>query len=290
MTTKPQTLSSRSSPGPSIGLALGGGGARGISHIVVLEALDELGVKPDVIAGTSIGALLGAGYAAGLTGKEIREHTIGVFSNLSSLIARLWTARPRGSFGRRTLFPQFDPEDILEMVVPDHVRGEIEGQRIPLTLITTDYFGWREKALRDGPLRKGVAASMALPMLFSPVKYEDYLLIDGGASNPLPFDHVSQADIVVAVDVMGGPEPHETRDVPRPTAVMFGAMQILTQAVITEKLANHAPDILVRPDINQFKILDFLKSKAILEAAEPLKDGFKRQLEAAIEMAEEKAR
>ncbi len=290
MTASARTQSTGNSAKPSIGLALGGGGARGVSHIVVLEALDELGVKPDMISGTSIGALFGAGYATGMTGREIREHTIGIFSDLSSLVARLWTARPRNSFGRRTLFPQFDPEDILEIVVPNHIRGNIEDQPIPLTLIATDYFGWQEKPLRSGPLRKSVAASMALPMLFSPVRLEGDLLIDGGASNPLPFDHVAHMDIVVAVDVMGGPEPLEALDIPRPTEVMFGAMQILSHAVIAEKLENHEPDILARPQINQFKILDFMKSRAILEAAEPLKDGFKRQLEAAISRAGDEIR
>ena len=283
-----KTRSKPSSSAPTVGLALGGGGARGISHIVVLEALDELGVRPDVISGTSIGALLGAGYASGMSGKDIREHTIGVFSNLSSLVAKLWNVRPKNRFGRSTLFPQFDAEDVLNVVIPDSIAGNVENQGIPLILVSTDYFGWQEKPLRDGPLRKSIAASLALPMLFRPVEYGPDLLIDGGASNPLPFDHVSDMDIVIAVDVMGGPEPHESRKIPRPTAAMFGAMQILTQVVIAEKIANHAPDLLIRPDINQFKILDFLKSKEILEAAEPLKDDFKRQLEAVFERANAK--
>jgi len=270
---------------PTIGLALGGGGARGIAHIVALEAFDELGVKPDILAGTSIGALIGGGYASGMTGKEIREHTVGIFSNLGALIARLWNIRPKNRFGRSTLFPQFDPEDVLGADLPDRVAGNVEDQPIPLHLVTTDYFGWQEKVLATGPLRKGIAASMALPMLFRPVEYGNDILIDGGASNPLPFDHVSDTDIVVAIDVMGGPEPHEVHKVPRPTAAMFGAMQILTQVVIAEKLANRSPDILIRPAINQFKILDFLKSEAILEASEPQKDELKRQLEAALEKA-----
>ncbi|MBZ0216459.1 MAG: patatin-like phospholipase family protein [Fimbriimonadaceae bacterium] len=276
-------MSGASNPNPSIGLALGGGGARGISHIVVLEALDEMGLRPDAIAGTSIGALLGAGYAAGMTGKEIRDHTVDMFSNLGTLIARLWNASPKNRFGRRTLFPQFDAEDIVNMVMPDSVTGNIEDMNVALTLVTTDYFGWQEKPLKTGPLRTAVAASIAIPILFSPVEYDNEILIDGGASNPLPFDHVSAQDIVVAVDVMGGPEPHATNRIPGPTDAMFGAMQILTQAVIAEKLANRAPDILIRPNINQFKILDFLKTKAILQAAEPLKDRFKRQLEDAME-------
>src|SRR5579871_2636661 len=78
---------------PAIGLALGGGGARGLAHIVLLEAFDELGIRPSIIAGTSMGAIVGAAYAAGLTGREIRAHSILKLRKRSETMARLLRAR-----------------------------------------------------------------------------------------------------------------------------------------------------------------------------------------------------
>ena len=84
-----------SSGSPRIGLALGGGGARGLAHIPVLEALDELGLVPVVIAGTSIGAIAGACYAAGMSGRDIRDYAIARFHNRPDVFARLWQMRPK---------------------------------------------------------------------------------------------------------------------------------------------------------------------------------------------------
>src|ERR1043165_3764428 len=81
--------------GPRIGLALGGGAAHGFAHIPVLEAFDELGIRPAVIAGTSMGAIIGAGYASVMTGAEIRDYVLGVFHSRSEFLARLWKLRPR---------------------------------------------------------------------------------------------------------------------------------------------------------------------------------------------------
>ena len=97
----------------TIGLALGGGGARGIAHIHVLEAFDDLGIKPAVISGSSIGAIIGAGYAAGMSGAEIREYVIKTFSTGSQVLSTLWKLRSAGLgnlFDKEKLrFAEFDP-------------------------------------------------------------------------------------------------------------------------------------------------------------------------------------
>src|ERR1700704_3287320 len=90
---------------PSIALALGGGGARGLAHIPVLEAFDELGLRPKIIAGTSIGAIFAAAYASGLTGKQIRAHTQEVLRNRLDLVRDLYAARVRSTRRIWTMFP-----------------------------------------------------------------------------------------------------------------------------------------------------------------------------------------
>jgi NTE family protein len=269
-----------------IGLALGGGGARGMVHILVCEVFDELGIKPAAIAGTSIGAIIGAGYAAGFSGSEMREATIAFYAKRREVLARLWKARPlaftdllRG----RSVTPQFDARVILESFVPGFERlpETFEELEIPLKVIACDFYAWTEAVLAQGPLRPAIAASVSIPALFRPVTLDGRVLIDGGACNPLPFDHVTDCDLTVACDVAGGPLESPGRT-PGLLECIVGAAQISMQSVISEKLKWHQPDVLVRPDINGVFIMDFLKTQAILEMNLDFKDDLKRRLDHAI--------
>jgi NTE family protein len=266
-----------------IGLALGGGGARGMVHLLVCEAFDELGIKPSLIAGTSIGAIVGAGYAAGFTGKEMREASVAFFSKRREVLARLWKARPlaftdllRG----RSLTPQFDAPTILESFCPgfELLPESFEDLQIPLKIIACDFYAWCEVILETGALRPAIAASVAIPALFRPVNLDGRVLIDGGAANPLPFDLVAHCDISIACDVAGGPAETPGR-APGLLECVVGAAQISMQSVIREKLKWHQPDMLLRPEINGVFILDFLKTQAILEMNAEFKDDLKRRLD-----------
>src|SRR3979409_2361049 len=123
----------------SFALALGGGGARGLAHVVVLEALDEMGVRPTAVAGTSIGALIGSAYAAGMSGKEIRRFVIALAHNRADVIRRLFIARGGTGanlfnigFGSATLV---DAEKFCEQFLPVEVPDDFSGLKIPLTVI-----------------------------------------------------------------------------------------------------------------------------------------------------------
>ncbi len=274
----------------TIGLALGGGGARGIAHIVVLEAFDELGLKPARISGTSIGAIMGAAYAAGMSGQEIRDRAIGFYSQRRAVLAKLWQARPamftdliRGRF----LQTQFDPETVLESFVPGYetLPETFEDLKIPLKIIACDFYGWSETLLETGPLKPAIAASIAIPSVFKPMPIYGRMQIDGGAFNPLPYDHVSDCDLVVASDVAGGPVG-EPDHYPSLLEVVVGAAQVSMQAIMAEKMKWHQPDILVQPDTNGVFVLDFFKTEKILNINEGVKDDFKRRLELAMEAEE----
>jgi NTE family protein len=271
-----------------IGLALGGGGARGMVHILVCEVFDELGLRPAAIAGTSIGAIIGAGYAAGLSGREMRERACEFFAQRRAVLAKLWRARPVGFtdlLRGRSLTPQFDSRLILDLLVPgfDLLPETFAELKLPLKIIAADFYGWHEAILSEGPLKQAIAASIAIPAIFKPVLVDGRYLIDGGACNPLPFDHISGCAITVASDVAGGPVAQPDR-APGLLECIVGAAQISMQSVIREKLKWHQPDVLVRPEINGVFILDFMKTQAILDMNAPFKDDLKRRLEAAIEV------
>ena len=128
---------------PTFAVAFGGGGARGLAHIHAIEALDELGIRPVAIAGTSIGAIMGAGMAAGMTGKHIEDYARSILSRRAELIGRMWSARP-GSLtemvgGLRV--SQFNIERILHAFLPHQIPKHFEELGIPLQVTATDYFG-----------------------------------------------------------------------------------------------------------------------------------------------------
>ncbi len=275
--------------GPRIGLALGGGGARGMAHVPVIEAFGDLGIVPHAISGTSIGAIFGAGFASGLDGESLREISEATFRDRNAVLARLWKLRPRrlgDLFGNPGII-QFDAGKVLEQFVGAHIPETFADLRVPLAVVATDFYRCREVTLSSGPLHAAVAASMAIPALFKPVMVEGQVMVDGGLVNPLPFDALPEdIDIVVASDVVGSPIPRKGRAMPGATDAVFGATQILMQSITQEKLKSRQPDILVKPDIAGYRVLDFTKTDRILAAAEPMRETTKRRIDAAVEAFE----
>ena len=272
---------------PTVALALGGGGARGLGHIAALEALDELGVAPTAISGASMGAVIGAAYAAGMKGREIRAYAQGVLRNRVDVMAKLLKARV-GRFADLVLRGRGNPvlldgEICLDLFWPEAVPDFFEELSIPLQVVATDFYGGREVVLAKGALGPAVAGSMAIPGLIKPVEMEGRFLIDGGAVNPLPYDLLlDRADVVVAVDVTVGGRSRERR-LPTPFESMFGATQIMQRSITAEKIKVRPPDVLVRPAVEQFAVLDFHRIGQILRASEGTKDVLKRQLSARLE-------
>lgn len=287
---KPAARKPRGTPaGPRIGVALGGGGARGLAHIAALEAFDELGVTPAAIAGASMGAVIGAAYAAGLPAKALRAHVAALARAPGDAMARVMRARVGSLFsvfaGGLSNPMLLDAEALLDQFWPSGVPATFARLRIPLIVAATDFHERREVALTSGPLATAVAGSMAIPGLIRPVERDGRVLIDGGVTNPLPFDHLfGRADIVVALDVIG--EPATAKDaLPSSFEAMFGAAQIMQRALANRMIALKAPDLLFRPQIEAFRILDFFRAAQILEAGDALKEELKRTLAARLEAA-----
>ena len=267
---------------PTVAVALGSGGARGIAHVAALEAFDDMGIRPVAIAGTSMGAVIGAAYGAGMEAREIRSHILTVLRKRSNVVANLLRARV-GRFADLVLRGRgnpvlLDPEILLELFWPPGMPKAFEDLAIKTIVVATNYSERNEAVFQSGPLTAAVAGSMAIPGLFRPVESAGGLLIDGGAVNPLPYDHLfGLADIVIAVDVTFGGRSRARR-APAPVASMFGAAQIMQGAITAEKIKRRAPDVLVRPKVESFGLLDFFRSGQILRAAEPMKE----ELQAAI--------
>ena len=269
------------SPSPTLALALGGGGARGLAHIVVMEALDELGVRPVAIAGSSIGAALGAAYATGLSGKAIRRHVLALAHGRGETVARLFGARAvtlsnmiAAPFGNPMLL---DAQKLCAAFLPTAVPDDFAELKIPLIVPATDLYGRSEVMFSTGPLKPAVAASMAVPGLVRPVEHNGRVLVDGAAVDPLPFEHLrGRADVILAVDTTVG--PLAPRGMPDPWENLFATLQVMSHTIVREKLKRGAPDILIRPELSTFRLLDFFHASAILRAAEPVKAQMKERL------------
>ena len=266
---------------PTVAIALGGGGARGIAHVLALEALDEMGIRPAAIAGTSMGAVIGAAYAAGLEAQAIRAHVLHVLRNRSDVMSKLMRARV-GRFADLVLRGRgnpvlLDPEIFLELFWPAQMPEMFEDLTIKTTVVATNYSDRNEIVFRSGPLGPAVAGSMAIPGLFRPVESGNRVLIDGGAVNPLPYDLLfDDADIVVAIDVTFG--GRSRKRVPSPLESMLGAAQIMQGAITAQKTKRRSPDVLIRPRVEHFGLLDFFRAAQILRAAETTKEELKTAL------------
>jgi NTE family protein len=268
---------------PSFGLALGGGGARGLCHALMLEALDELGIRPALIAGTSIGALMGAAYASGMSGAEIQEYIRDLFQNRTQLVTRLFSQVNRR--GVSQLFKgsalPLSGERILKALLPETIPATFEELKIPFIAVTTDFFTQDQHAVSEGPLIPAIAASAALPGILKPIDI-GRILVDGGFVNPLPFDLLKdRVDVVAAIDVSAEPRQTDQR-LPALLETVIGSLHIALATIVREKLRSGAPDILIRPDVGQFRVLEFYKFEEIFAASRPAKDEFKRACEKAL--------
>ncbi len=179
-----------------IGYALGGGGARGLSHVGVLKALEEHGSFPDVIAGTSIGALVGALYASGLRAADIEKAMHLDLRRLASL-ADVTLSLSGFVRGKRVT-------DLLKSVLGDLTFSDLE---IPFACLATDIVTGEEIVLRTGPVVRAVRASISVPGIFTPVKVGKRYLVDGGLVNVVPVNTCRDmgADYVVGVNVIPDP-------------------------------------------------------------------------------------
>jgi NTE family protein len=272
-----------------IGVALGSGAARGLAHIPYIEAMDELGLKPSIIAGSSIGALIGSGWANGMTGADLREHAYSVLGSLQLIATALWN---RGMPSLTKLLAngismQVDGEGVAHAFLPEGFPDDFAALKIPFHVVSTDFYTWKEVIFEGGPLRPAIAASMAIPSLFRPVSVKGSYFIDGGVTNPLPLAQlVGRCELTIGIDVQRSPDPTLAVKEPSPFDVAVVATEIMSQRIVDATVARYRPDVFVHADVGPFGGSEFWRVREIVEHASKDKDRFKKAVDGAIAIVE----
>jgi NTE family protein len=258
-----------------VGLALGGGGARGLAHIGVLKVLEENHIQIDCLAGTSMGGVIAAAYALGMSAEDIENEAI-KFSKVGHLVSLLDPNPARRGFleGNRVkkyLQSLFEPVQFFENL------------KIPLILNAVDLNTCQEIAMTEGPLLPALLGTIAVPGLFPPAAHNGQLLIDGGVLNNVPTSHMKSigADLIIAVDVLTDPVPEAPRmngstkthfQVPLPDFFvdLYRALIIMSSQNTRLQLLANPPDILIHPDIpaDITMFLGFLQIHEVIAAGE----------------------
>jgi NTE family protein len=269
-----------------LGLALGGGGARGLAHIGVLKALEKESIKIDAITGCSMGAIVGGLYAYYGNANDVQKHLFEILQNpkfkdlkIEDLVENM-SGSPKNILDeiiqyiglRITAFKSLQnisyfSEEVTEEIYSKIPDVKIEDLKINFSAIATDLISGEEINLTRGSLRKVVRASSAIPGFFPPVKIDDYYLVDGSASESVPVGKVREigADRVLAVDVT-----HTLKRIDKPinvVDVLNRAEDITSFHLSTERLKS--ADLVIRPKVRKLSWADFRKAdKIILKGTE----------------------
>ncbi|MGD8396290.1 MAG: patatin-like phospholipase family protein [Candidatus Eiseniibacteriota bacterium] len=258
-----------------VGLALGGGGVRGLAHVLALETLDRRGIRPAALAGTSMGAIIGALYAAGRRGTAIHEmvseHVPADDEGIGAAIRRKvdlirWLGAVRPAWGKSGLF-RADRflHDLLETIEVD----TFEELEIPLRVVATDFYRGDAVVIDSGELLPALLASMSIPGVFVPVEHEGRFLVDGGVVNNLPYDVLPEdCDATIAIDVAPTRRPGEDEP-PNMVEATLGMFDILVESLTAIKLRERPPTLYVRPELVGIPLLDFERIDVVLEQAGP---------------------
>lgn len=264
-----------------VGVVLSGGGAKGMAHIGALKVIEESGVRIDYIAGTSMGAIVGAMYASGYSADELLE----IFKevDIEELIRDDFKRKNKSFFERedadkRAITLPFNKfkisfpsalskgQNIYNYYVEklNHVKdiGNFEDLPIPFFCVATNAENGKQKILDSGYLPNAIAASGAIPSLFEPVLLDGELLIDGGVSNNYPIEELlrKNIDVVIGVDVQDSLRKKE--NLKSISEVMLQVSNFTTHRQMKEKIDK--TDIYIKPDISDFTIVSFDKGKEIV--------------------------
>jgi len=254
---------------PKIGLALGGGAARGFAHVGVIQVLEEAGVRPDFVVGTSAGSLVAALYASGRSGQQLQQ----VAETMEEAAFTDWTLP---IFSRGML-----RGEALARYVNAHVGGKlIEQMPLPLGIVATDLNSGLGVLFQPGDTGTAVRASSAVPAVFLPVKIGNQEYVDGGLVAPTPVRYVRQmgAELVIAVDISSAPEGNSAGD---PIQILLQTFAIMGKSVNSYELRD--ADVVVRPALAGVGSADFAAKRRAIDAGRAAMQKLLPQLKTAIE-------
>ncbi len=254
---------------PRIGLALGGGAARGFAHIGVIQVLEEAGIKPSLVVGTSAGSLVAALYASGLNGKQLGD--LAVAMDESAITD--WAYPGRGLLRG----------EALARYVRDHTGAKaIEQMKLPLGIVATDLDSGAPILFQRGDTATAVRASSAVPAVFQPVRIGNREYVDGGLVSPVPVRFARQmgAELVVAVDITSPPEGQPTGDAMR---MLLQTFSIMGRSINSFELKD--ADLVLRPRLDGVSSADFTARKRAIQAGRDAALALLPQLKQRVAMA-----
>ena len=237
---------------PRVGLALGGGAARGFAHVGVIQVLEEAGIKPDLVVGTSAGSLVAALYASGRTGAQLQAVAI---------------AMDEAAFADWTL-PIFNRgllrgEALARYVNTQVTNKLIESMPMPLGIVATDLQSGQGVLFRRGDTGTAVRASSAVPAVFLPVRIGNNEYVDGGLVSPVPVRYAREmgAEVIVAVDISSAPEGNPSGD---PLQILLQTFAIMGKSINSWELKE--AEVVVRPGLRGVGSGDFTAKRRAIEA------------------------
>ncbi|MBD3236998.1 MAG: patatin-like phospholipase family protein [Candidatus Eisenbacteria bacterium] len=276
-----------------IGLALGGGGVRGLAHVLALETIDTLGIRPAAIAGTSMGAIIGALYASGRSGRQIRkgveQHIVARGDSLGEIVRKSadlikWLGAVRPAWKKSGLL---SADRFLHYLLEEIAARTFEDLEIPLQVVAADFQSGEPVVFGRGELLPAIRASMSIPGIFVPVEHDGRILVDGGIVNNLPYELLlDTCDVVVAIDVT--PERDVSADEP-PNVIeaILRMFDILLERLTRAAMETRPPAIYIRPRLREIPLLDFEKIEEVWEQAQPAMEKLESQLHEALRAGEE---
>jgi len=248
----PEVAPALSKRAPRIGLALGGGAAKGFAHVGVIAVLEEAGLRPDYLVGTSAGSLVAALYASGKSSAELQKTAMSMEE--AAITDWMLPLVGRGVFRG----------DALGRFVNESVGGRlIEDMRIPLGVVATDLGSGQAVLFQRGDTGTAVRASSAVPAVFVPVKINGRDYVDGGLVAPVPVRYARQmgAELVIAVDISTAPEDSATKDT---LQILLQTFSIMGKSINYFELRD--ADVVVRPELNAIGSSDFASRQKSIEA------------------------
>jgi NTE family protein len=282
------------SSGPKIGLTLSSGGAKGIAHIGVLKVLEEAQVPVHILAGTSMGGVVAAIYAAGRSADEIAAlaHSLRLFDI---------TQRDRTGWGLVS-------QDKIANLLREALGGDLTFAqlKLPLALVAADVETGEEVVIREGSVVEGVLATTALPIVFPPLRWQGRRLVDGGVLNPVPFDVVRAmgADRVIAVNTLR--DASDTLEIGEPPGgrgaealvrlllyrtrwaplinVAERSLDIMGRELVKLRMQQSPPDLMIEVMLKQVRLFDLDQVDVCLEAGE---EAARQHLSELVELCEE---
>ena len=272
--------------GKKVGLALGGGGVRGFSHIGVLNVLEEEGIDIDLIVGTSAGALIGGAYASGQSPREIQAKIAAYLcspefdaSTLKSvgltfspenksffkkartfIMNRFWFVQ---AFFKPCILPSNDFESLINYFLPEM---DIRETKIPFRAVSTDLITGKKIVFSEGSLRQAVLASCSVPGALAPVRHGDWLLADGGITSLVPVHATRDAGADVVIAVMVDRDLQADVSIETATDVIYRAGEITTNALEASEL--ESADVVIRPQVGDLHWMDFSRAGDLVKAGE----------------------